>query len=129
MPLYNSFFLIHKKVTKPDLRLLITELHKAVTPTGGILQFQDYGWRNTGYMVRKSAVGQFHYGRWFRFLWGGHVKVVSRLHEILRFNSGILRFITFKHKNEKNRTSFYKTPQAYKKETTEMRHPKEDYSI
>lgn len=134
MPFYESYFLVHKKATNQALRSLLSDGTASISKGGGsVFKFRDFGWRHTGYMLRKSGVGQFHYGRWFQLLWGGHPSAVEALNDLFRHNTSIGRFITFKIDRPSElyseRSTFFKAPEAYKRESSETRHPKKDLSI
>ena len=117
MPFYRTFFAIHKKVGSEDLRVLLDEVRKSIIKgSGGVFEFQDYGWRHSGYMVRKAGVGQFHTMRWFTMLWGSHPATVAEVGNLFRSHSGVLRFLTLKNHTSPRRSSFYSV-QKYPVET------------
>ena len=134
MPFYETYLMIHKKVTRDALKSILFDTNQAITQDGGaVFKFRDFGWRHSGYMIRKSGNGQFHFGRWLQLLWGGNVSSLDRLNDILRHNTGITRFMNVKVEKPSEmyseRSTFYKAPEAYTKETLETRHTKIDSSI
>lgn len=134
MPWYETYFMVHRKVSSNDLRGLVTDCVSKMTGDGGaIFKFNDFGWRHSGDMISRSGVGKFQYGRWLHFFWAGHPKSVKQSHNVLRHNTAVTRFITFKTTKPScfsHRDTFYLNPSAYtKKSAEETQHPKIDYSV
>ena len=132
MPFYETYFMIHKKVTNKELRSLVVDCVGKMTTDGGcVLKVNDFGWRHCGQQVKKASLGKFHYGRWFHFFWAGKPTSVKVTHEVLRHNTSITRFISFKADKPSvlsDRDTFYLNPSVYKK-NEEAQHPKVDYSV
>jgi ribosomal protein S6 len=133
MPFYETYFMIHRKVTTEALKSILTDTTKAITRDGGaVFKFRDFGWRHSGYMMRKSGFGQFHYGRWFQLMWGGNPAALDRINDIMRHNTGVSRFMNTKIEKPTDmyseRSSYYQSPDVYAKETSEIKHTKIDSS-
>jgi ribosomal protein S6 len=132
MPFYETYFMIHKRVANKELRSLVVDsVGKMTTDGGSVLKVNDFGWRHSGPEMRKPGMGKFHYGRWFQFFWAGKPTSVKQTHEVLRHNTAVTRFITFKTKKPSilsERDSFYLNPSAYRT-NEETQHPRVDYSV
>ena len=128
MPLYRTLFAIHKRAKHPDVRVLLAEVAKSITNgRGGVFEFNDLGWRHSGYMVRKAGVGQFHAMRWFSMLWGAHPATVAEIGNLFRRHSAILRFLTLRNTRNSStrRSSFYPLHRF----SAETRQPPQQHSI
>jgi len=130
MPFYETYFMIHRKVTNKELRGIVVDSVGKMTAEGGsIFKFNDFGWRHSGDQMSKPGLGKFQYGRWFQFFWAGQPQSVKQTHNVFRHNTSVTRFITFKtNKPATDRDSFYLSPQSYRT-SEETQHPRVDYSV
>jgi small subunit ribosomal protein S6 len=88
---YETVFILHSQIAPESRKTLNDRVQKAIESKGQLLQTQDWGVKNLAYPIEKQGKGIYCH-----LEYQGSSEVVEQVERVLRYDEGVLRYLTVK---------------------------------
>ncbi len=96
---YETVFILHSQITAESRKVLNDRVQKAIESSGQLIQAQDWGVKSLAYPIEKQGKGIYCH-----IEYQGSSEVVGQVERVLRYDEGVLRYLTVKVEKEQERS-------------------------